>query len=162
MYSVFTSPVKLSAEAKNLFNRKRKESKHWFPLSAFPFTLSIATEQRNRSSLMFSFNICTVCLLVCSILLLINLTNCNRTINICFYKYTACAALLLIICVFYLIIPPRHKYFIPYSSVTCRITLCALKPLCFWSFLIWTDATVRAILKLWVANEPWNYLQCPY
>lgn len=41
--------------------------------------------------LLLYMNMCTVCVLACHSLLLINLSNCNRTINICFYKYTGCS-----------------------------------------------------------------------
>lgn len=41
--------------------------------------------------LLLYMNMCTVCVQACHSLLLINLSNCNRTINICFYKYTGCS-----------------------------------------------------------------------
>lgn len=64
------------------------------------FTLLIATEWGDEENLWLYMNMCTVCVLACHSLLLINVSNCNRTINICFYKYTGCVGSLSLILLF--------------------------------------------------------------
>lgn len=129
----------------------------------FPLCIVYCHWTENREALWGFIDTCTVCLLACSRLLLIELTIGDRTINICFYKYTLCPCVITVVWKLSVMLRTKMLFsphaWVPLSGLRAR----SLSSLSFldpdWVNRFQQNQT---ILKLLAGNEPLNYLQWPF